>query len=119
MTTVQEKNEMRPHIVACIAEWCRRPRMYLVGLPDYNTINVSYIRAMLDGFRLGAMGTPAEDELRDFVDWVEKKLPGAESCQWFGEVLVHRFDGNHERAAEQILEWAEEYLEEHGMTPAG
>jgi hypothetical protein len=120
MNTSQNATFSRPHIVAYIAEFCRRPGMYLVGLPDHRTVNISYMQAILSGFRLAVVGTPAEKELTAFEGWVRRKKFRSRkySSLWFGEALCLKLGGDHLRTVEQILEWAEEYMTEHGIPPA-
>ncbi len=99
------------NLLQWMREWCIRPRVYLVGEPDHQTVNVSYLRALITAYD-SALVDAGHPSLHDvFRQWLFERRPELrEKSKWFGEARLPEYDGDHATVVAQILDWVEEFL---------
>ncbi|RKH97755.1 hypothetical protein [Corallococcus sp. AB038B] len=104
------------HLLAWMRLWCERPRMFLVGAPDYQSINVSYLRMCIFAYDWARedLGHPPEHSA--FREWVFAQRPDLRNHPlWYGEALLPELDHDHERVIARIAQWVDQYSAEQGL----
>ncbi|MCY1040756.1 hypothetical protein OV208_05420 [Corallococcus sp. bb12-1] len=104
------------HLLAWMRLWCARPGMYLVGAPDFQTVNVSYLRIWIMGYDLARedLGQPSEHE--GFREWLFARRPELRHHPfWYGEALLPELGNDHGRVIALIAQWVEQYASERGL----
>ncbi|WP_043322451.1 hypothetical protein [Corallococcus coralloides] len=108
---------VRPtHLLAWMRLWCERPGMYLVGTPDFLSINVSYLFMCIFAYDCARedLGHPPEHPA--FREWVFAKRPDLRHHpHWYGAALLPELDNDHARVIARIGQWVEQYSAEQGL----
>ncbi len=84
--------------------------MFLVGAPDFTSVNVSILGAWIHGYDLALEDVGRDSEHEHFVSWLHARRPDLQNHPlWYGEALLPSMGNDHERVVAQILEWVHEF----------
>src|SRR5258705_4040193 len=91
--------------------WCERPGMFLVGAPDFRTINLSMLRSYIDGYETALRDFGLPSQHKPFLDWLNYHRPEfKQGTFWYREArLQKKLVTSHQEAIAQILTWLDEY----------
>jgi hypothetical protein len=105
------------HLLGWMRIWCAHPWVYLVGAPDYQMPNVSYLSSRIFAYDQARedLGHPSEHSA--FLEWVFAKRPALRNHPlWYGGALLPEYGDDHERVIALIGQWVDEYSAEKKLS---